>query len=208
MTTIVFILLENVSLERDSATGDVTTIIGTAADWVEDTITKKSKSEIKKEVRKEVHLYLTENADREIEDGGGVEIKGKDIQKVKMHGRKFKGLFAIILGIIGVFVGLLLLLIVVTLLILLGGGSDSGGSDSGSEPTCYVATMVYGSTEAPEVMALRRFRDQYLKPSKLGRAFISWYYANSPKFVERHQSNTKINTAIRFVLSAFVKLLK
>lgn len=49
---------------------------------------------------------------------------------------------------------------------------------------CYVATAVYGSYEAPEVMVLRRWRDEFLAYSALGRQFIRIYYATSPALVE------------------------
>lgn len=45
---------------------------------------------------------------------------------------------------------------------------------------CFVATAVYGSYDCPEVWVLRRFRDQTLAKSTLGRAFISAYYLTSP----------------------------
>jgi cold shock CspA family protein/predicted RNA-binding Zn-ribbon protein involved in translation (DUF1610 family) len=45
---------------------------------------------------------------------------------------------------------------------------------------CFIATAVYGDYEAPEVIALRRFRDEALQPSLLGQWFISIYYGLSP----------------------------
>jgi hypothetical protein len=48
---------------------------------------------------------------------------------------------------------------------------------------CYVATAVYGSYDCPEVWTLRRFRDQKLKSTRRGRAFIRLYYAFSPAAV-------------------------
>ncbi|MGM9606130.1 MAG: CFI-box-CTERM domain-containing protein [Oscillospiraceae bacterium] len=48
---------------------------------------------------------------------------------------------------------------------------------------CYVATCVYGSYDCPEVWTLRRFRDDTLAQSYLGRAFIHIYYAVSPTIV-------------------------
>lgn len=48
---------------------------------------------------------------------------------------------------------------------------------------CYVATCVYGSYDCPSVWVLRRFRDEYLKKSLFGRAFIRFYYAVSPTAV-------------------------
>ena len=48
---------------------------------------------------------------------------------------------------------------------------------------CYVATCVYGSYDCPAVWTLRRFRDNTLAVSRLGRAFIHTYYAISPTIV-------------------------
>lgn len=48
---------------------------------------------------------------------------------------------------------------------------------------CYVATAVYGSYDCPEVWILRRFRDQTLLQSALGRRFVKAYYTASPSAV-------------------------
>lgn len=48
---------------------------------------------------------------------------------------------------------------------------------------CYIATAVYGSYDCPEVWTLRRYRDQKLALTSLGRAFIRCYYAISPTVV-------------------------
>ena len=45
---------------------------------------------------------------------------------------------------------------------------------------CFVATATYGDEDATEVMFLRAFRDEVLKPSGTGRVFIATYYAFSP----------------------------
>lgn len=49
---------------------------------------------------------------------------------------------------------------------------------------CYVATCVYGSYDCPQVWTLRRYRDQKLAQTVLGRAFIRCYYAVSPTVVK------------------------
>lgn len=49
---------------------------------------------------------------------------------------------------------------------------------------CYVATAVYGSYDCPEVWTLRRFRDNTLASTFLGRLFILLYYAISPTLVK------------------------
>ena len=48
---------------------------------------------------------------------------------------------------------------------------------------CFVATVVYGDRYAPEVQALRTFRDQVLAKHFLGRAFIRSYYSGIGKRV-------------------------
>ena len=54
---------------------------------------------------------------------------------------------------------------------------------------CYVATCVYGSYDCPEVWTLRRYRDDVLAKSVLGRLFIRIYYAVSPKIVRKYGNN-------------------
>ena len=58
-----------------------------------------------------------------------------------------------------------------------------GGYSHSSTEGCYVATCVYGSYDCPQVWTLRRFRDNTLGVSALGRAFIRVYYAVSPALV-------------------------
>lgn len=48
---------------------------------------------------------------------------------------------------------------------------------------CYIATCVYGSYDCPQVWILRRFRDDILEKSRLGRGFVAFYYAVSPALV-------------------------
>jgi hypothetical protein len=49
---------------------------------------------------------------------------------------------------------------------------------------CYVATVVYGSYDCPQVWTLRRYRDNVLAETWYGRAFIKTYYAISPTLVK------------------------
>jgi|GEM_PF-5457035 hypothetical protein len=49
---------------------------------------------------------------------------------------------------------------------------------------CYIATMVYGSHEANEVIQLRAFRDKLLQGTLPGRIFIKVYYCTSPYLVK------------------------
>lgn len=73
---------------------------------------------------------------------------------------------------------------------------------------CYIATAVYGSYDAPEVMALRRFRDETLKKSVLGRLFIRVYYKFSPPIAERLKNAKRTNSFVRSILDKWVCKLR
>ena len=49
---------------------------------------------------------------------------------------------------------------------------------------CYIATSVYGGYSYYKVNVLRRYRDQVLSKSVLGRLFIKIYYKISPLMVK------------------------
>lgn len=74
------------------------------------------------------------------------------------------------------------------------------------EKCCYIATMVYGDSESPEVLALRKFRDTILKNYHLGRVFIRLYYRWSPLFVSKFKDSKAMNKAIEILLNQFLKL--
>ena len=54
---------------------------------------------------------------------------------------------------------------------------------------CFIATAAYGYYSAPQVQALREFRDRYLTTNAAGRAFVRWYYQHGPvgaQFINEH----------------------
>ncbi len=73
---------------------------------------------------------------------------------------------------------------------------------------CYIATAVYGSYEAPEVIILRQFRDNILKKTYLGRWFIKTYYYLSPPVSEKLKNAKFINKFIRSLLNKWIKHLR
>lgn len=79
--------------------------------------------------------------------------------------------------------------------------SASGGG-------CYIATMVYGDYEHPQVLELRRFRDEYLSHTVWGSRFISFYYAYSPLLVRKWKDKKTLNRMIRIVLDQFIQIIK
>lgn len=61
---------------------------------------------------------------------------------------------------------------------------SSSSSRSKSKSGCYVATCVYDSYDCPQVWTLRRYRDQKLAQTAIGRLFIRCYYAVSQIIVK------------------------
>lgn len=51
---------------------------------------------------------------------------------------------------------------------------------SSSSSGCFVATAVYGSSDHPAVLVLRRYRDETLNTSRTGRLLIRIYYKVGP----------------------------
>ena len=83
-------------------------------------------------------------------------------------------------------------------------GSTIGKATDG----CYIATMAYGSYEHPQVLELRKFRDEILRKTIAGRLFIKTYYFISPKLVEILRNKKTINNLIRKGLNQFIKTLR
>ena len=73
---------------------------------------------------------------------------------------------------------------------------------------CYIATMAYGDYDHPQVMELRKFRDEFLNKSVLGRSFIRFYYKNSPLLVQRLKDKPKTNDIIRTLLDQLIRIIR
>jgi len=81
-----------------------------------------------------------------------------------------------------------------------GGKQQNSGS-------CYIATAVYGSYDCPEVLVLRRFRDECLRKTTCGKIFVYVYYALSPKFVKAFGDTRWFNGIFKYVLDKLVSIL-
>jgi len=72
---------------------------------------------------------------------------------------------------------------------------------------CYIATAVYGSYDAPQVRVLRQYRDNVLRQSVWGRAFIQVYYFFSPSAAHWLKNTRYLNAAVRHLLDGWVTRL-
>ena len=173
--------------------------------------------------------HLTEHLKKNRKDE--IEIETADIDSAELYAKEGEGLtgLAIAAIIVGAFLVALLIIGLIAAAVNSsdednsssdsnsnsnsnsgdsGSGASSDGSNSSSDGSgCYVATMVYGSYEAPKVLILRAFRDRFLQRFKWGRSFIHWYYAKSPAFVEQHQGKPLLRKAIKSALDVFVFLI-
>jgi hypothetical protein len=86
--------------------------------------------------------------------------------------------------------------------------APTGGTNGRRSEGCYIATMAYGDYNHPQVMILRRFRDDVLGNSIMGKMFIKSYYHYSPKLVEILKNQRTVNHIIRISLNQFIKLIK
>lgn len=65
---------------------------------------------------------------------------------------------------------------------------------------CFIATAAYGSIMAPQVETFRRFRDQFLKPTTLGKRFVEFYYEHSPKYAKIIAESESLRAVSRVAL--------
>jgi|SaaInlStandDraft_1057018.scaffolds.fasta_scaffold55926_1 hypothetical protein len=79
-----------------------------------------------------------------------------------------------------------------------------GYSDGG----CYIATMVYDDYNHPQVIKLRRFRDDVLLKTLIGVLFVKLYYKYSPSFVKRIKGYHSINIVFKKILDAIIYFIK
>ena len=70
---------------------------------------------------------------------------------------------------------------------------------------CYIATMAYGDYDHPQVICLRKYRDEVMMPSYLGRIFVKVYYFVSPILVFFLKNHKTTNMYIRKILDKLIR---
>ncbi len=71
---------------------------------------------------------------------------------------------------------------------------------------CFIATAAYGSPMAPQVQALREFRDRKLMTNRAGRAVVTVYYAFSPPLADLIRNHSTVRSAVRVALTPVLYL--
>ncbi|MBT8144954.1 MAG: DUF11 domain-containing protein [Gammaproteobacteria bacterium] len=86
-------------------------------------------------------------------------------------------------------------------------GLPEGGIGVGS-PSCFIATAAWGDAWDDEVMTLRGFRDRHLLTNAPGRAFVRWYYHNSPPLARFIEKRPVARAAVRGGLTPIVQAIR
>ncbi len=69
---------------------------------------------------------------------------------------------------------------------------------------CFIATAAFGSRFEKHVQLLRRFRDLYLMPNSIGRAFVKTYYKYSPPMADFIAKHNIMRTMVRWGLAPLI----
>lgn len=73
-----------------------------------------------------------------------------------------------------------------------------------TKKACYIATAVYGDSDAWQVERLRQYRDKVLASNLLGLLFINLYYELSPRFIFLFKDIRLINLISRKFLDILI----
>ncbi len=73
---------------------------------------------------------------------------------------------------------------------------------------CFIATACYRDLYSPEVILLRKFRDEILNKHFFGRIFMKFYYATSPYIYYQLLNHPKISNRVKVALDRLVRLIK
>ncbi len=73
---------------------------------------------------------------------------------------------------------------------------------------CFVATAVYHTPDAPQLVVLRAFRDKVLMTSQAGAKLVAYYYQHGPYWAREVSQHPLLQVFLKPVLSATAMVLK
>lgn len=73
---------------------------------------------------------------------------------------------------------------------------------------CFIATAIYGSESAAEVLLLREFRDKFLQSSAFGRSFVSEYYRIAPRIASLITALPLLKSPFKLFISIAIKMIE
>jgi len=76
--------------------------------------------------------------------------------------------------------------------------------NSKSGKSCFIATAVFEDIDAPELIKLRAFRDNYLSEFFLGRLFIKAYYEVSPSIAIVLKGLPRTKRVLKYIFKIFL----
>ena len=84
--------------------------------------------------------------------------------------------------------------------------SNTVSTEKSSGGGCFIATAAWGTPDAPEVRALRHFRDEVLIKNVAGRQFIALYNRASPPLARFIAEHPTVKLVVRGTLAPAVYL--
>ncbi|MCB0411783.1 MAG: hypothetical protein KDD22_04615 [Bdellovibrionales bacterium] len=72
---------------------------------------------------------------------------------------------------------------------------------------CFIATAAFEGAYTSEVLQLRRFREDYLRPSPLGRRTVVFYYRYSPPIARFLNQHPQLKPPVRWVVRRLCSVL-
>lgn len=72
---------------------------------------------------------------------------------------------------------------------------------------CFIATAAYGDINAPEVVAFRNFRNEYLLMRNWGRILVKIYYKTSPSLAKYLENHSKSANGVKIILNNLLKYI-